>query len=131
MADEREVHAHRGAPAERSNGRWCIPDDDQAPHVTQCDDETLWTLDCYDERRAKLLMGMGCKPLPATHSAGKLFKVTAQQLIEFIAADAGLNVEFPKRKRAQLSPEQLEAKRERMRALNAARSGALSSMNGA
>lgn len=125
MADEREIHAHRGAPAERSNGRWCIPDDDQAPHVTQCDDETLWTLDCYHDKHAKLLMGMGCKPLPATHSAGRLFKVTAQQLIEFIAADAGLNVEFRKRKKRQLSDEQKTELSERMRRINSQRSGAV------
>lgn len=124
MATEQEFHAHRGAPAERSNGRYCIPDDDQAPHISQYDNEAAWTLDVYHSTHAKLLGKLGHTPLPCTHSDGKLFRLTAQQLIEFIAADAGLNVEFRARKRAQLSPEAMEAKRARMRALNAAKQGA-------
>lgn len=123
MAEEKEIHLHRGAPAERSGGRYCTPDDDQAPHFSQCDDETLWTIDCYHDRHAKALMGMGCKPLPATHSAGRLFKVTAQQLIQFIAADAGVNVEFRKRKKKALTDEQKAELSERMRRINAQRNG--------
>lgn len=124
MAIEQEFHAHRGEPAERSGGRFCIPDDDTAPHISQYDDETAWTLDVYHDKHAKLLGRLGHAPLPCTHADGQLFRLNAQQLIEFIAADAGLNVEFRSRKRAQLSPEALEAKRERMRALNAAKQGA-------
>lgn len=67
---------------------------------------------------------------PCTHADGKLFRLTAQQLIEFIAADAGLNVEFRARKRAQLSPEALEAKRARMKALRASQMVGSSGMNG-
>jgi len=131
MATEQEFHAHRGEPAERSNGRYCIPDDDQAPHISQYDDETAWTLDVTHDKHARMLGRLGATPLPSIHAGGQLFRLTAQQLIEFIAADAGLNVEFRKRKRAQLSPEAMEAKRERMRALNAARQGASLTMNGA
>lgn len=123
MAEEREIHLHRGAPAERSGGRYCIPDDDTAPHFSQCDDEDFWTIDCHNDRHAKSLMGMGCKPLSATHSAGRLFKVSAQQLIEFIAADAGLNVEFRKRKKKDLTDEQRAELSERMRRINAQRNG--------
>lgn len=123
MAEEREIHLHRGAPAERNGGRYCIPDDDTAPHISQHDDETLWTIDCYHDRHAKTLMGMGCKSLPATHGAGKLFKVTAQQLIQFIADDAGLNIEFRKRKKKELTDEQRAELSERMRRINAQRNG--------
>ena len=129
MADESEIHLHRDAPAERAGGKFCIPDDDTAPHFSQCDDESLWTIGCYDDRRAKVLGKLGAQPLPATHGAGSLYRLTAQQLILFIAADAGINVDFPRRKKAQLSPEALEAKRARMRALNAAQRGASTSMN--
>jgi hypothetical protein len=128
--DEQEFHAYAGQPAKRDGAKYCTPDDDQAAHFSQCDDDAAWTLDCYHDRHNKALVKLGCKPLRATHADGKLYRLTAQQLIEFIAADAGLNVEFPRRKRAQLSPEQLEAKRQRMKALNAAKHGASTSMNG-
>lgn len=131
MAIEQEFHAHRGAPAERSNGRYCIPDDDTAPHISQYADETAWTLDVYHDKHAKLLAKLGATPLPCAHADGQLYRLSAQQLIEFIAADAGLNVEFRSRKRAQLSPEALEAKRERMRALRASQLAGSSGMNGA
>lgn len=129
MADEREIHLHRGAPAERAGGKFCIPDDDTAPHISQCDDDALWTIGCYDDRRAKTLGKLGAQALPATHGAGSLYQVTAQQLIQFIAADAGINVDFPRRKKAQLSPAAAEARRARMRALNAAQRVASTSMN--
>jgi hypothetical protein len=128
--DEQEIHAHRGQPAKRS-GKHCTPDDDQAAHISQYDESDVWTLDVYHERHNKALAKLSHKPLSATHADGKLYRLTAQQLIQFIAADAGLNVEFPKRKRAQLSPEAMEAKRQRMKALNAAQRAASTSMSGA
>jgi hypothetical protein len=129
--DEQELHAHRGQPAKRDGAKYCTPDDDTAAHISQYDDDAAWTLDCYHDRHNRTLTKLGCKPLRSTHADGKLYRLTAQQLIEFIAADAGLNVEFPRRKRAQLSPEALEAKRQRMKALNAAQRAASSPMNGA
>jgi hypothetical protein len=129
--DEQELHAYAGQPAKRGGGKHCTPDDDQAAHVSQYDDDAAWTLDVYHDRHNRTLTKLGCKPLRSTHADGKLYRLTAQQLIQFIAHDAGLNVEFPRRKRAQLSPEQLEAKRERMKALNAARHGASLTMDGA
>jgi hypothetical protein len=126
-----EFHAYAGQPAKRDGGKHCRPDDDTAAHISQCDDESVWTLDVYHDRHNRTLTKLGCKPLRSTPADGKLYRLTAQQLIEFIAADAGLNVEFPRRKRAQLSPEALEAKRQRMKAINAAKHGASTSMNGA
>lgn len=125
MADEKEIHMHRGAPAERSNGKFCIPDDDNQPHVSQYDDEALWTLDVYHAHHQRTLAKLGAQPLPATHSAGSLYRLTAQQLIEFVAADAGLNVEFRKRKKRQLSDEQKAELGERMRRINSQRNGAV------
>lgn len=127
--DEQEIHAFAGCPTKRG-GKHCTPDDDMAAHISQYD-ESVWTLDVYHDRHNKALAKLGHKTLSATHADGKLYKLTAQQLIQFIAHDAGLNVEFPKRKKAQLSPEALEAKRERMKALNAARHGASLTLNGA
>ena len=124
MAIEQELHAHRGKPAKRAGGKFCTPDDDTAPHFSQHDDQAgAWTLDVYHERHAKQLVAMGCKSLPSTHSDGKLFAVSAQQLIEFIAADAGLNVEFRKRKKRTLSDEQKAELGERMKRINAQRNG--------
>jgi hypothetical protein len=129
--DEQELHAYAGQPAKRAGAKHCTPDDDTAAHFSQCDDESdVWTLDVYHDRHNKALVKLGCKPLRSTHADGKLYKLTAQELIQFIAHDAGLNVEFPKRKKAQLSPEALEAKRQRMKALNAAQRGGSTSMNG-
>lgn len=130
MAIEREFHAHRGEPAERSGGRFCIPDDDTAPHISQYDDETAWTLDVYHDRHAKQLGRLGHAPLPCTHADGKLFRLSAQQLIEFIAADAGLNVEFRKRKKRALTDEQRAELAERMRAINAAQKASYLADNG-
>ena len=128
---EQELHAYAGQPAKRDGGKHCTPDDDQAAHFSQYDDESdVWTLDVYHDRHNKALAKMGCKPLRSTHADGKLYRLTAQQLIQFVAADAGLNVEFPRRKKAQLSPEALEAKRQRMKAINAAQRAGSSPMNG-
>lgn len=123
--EEQELHAHRGQPAKRSGGKHCIPDDDQAAHVSQYDDESVWTLDVYHDKHNKALAKMGCKPLRSTHADGKLYKLTAQQLIEFIAADAGLNVEFRKRKKRQLTDEQKTELSERMRRINSQRNGSV------
>lgn len=127
-----EFHAHRGKPAKRAGGRSCAPDNDQTPHFSQYDDEAgIWTLEVYHEAHAATLAGMGCKPLPSTHGAGKLFAVDTRQLIQFLAESEGIPVEFLSRRKAQLTPEQVEAKRERMRALNTAKQGASLTMNGA
>lgn len=132
MAVEQEFHAHRGKPAKRSSGKFCTPDDDQATHFSQYDDQTgVWTLDVYHERHAKALMALGCKPLPSTHADGRLFALDTRQLIQFLADSEGIPVEFRSRRKAQLSPEALEAKRARMKALNAAQRVASSPMNGA
>lgn len=126
MAAEQEFHAHKGQPAERSNGRFCIPDDDTAPHVSQYDDESeAWTLDVYHAQHAKTLAKLGHTSLPCTHADGQLFRLTAQQLIEFIAADAGLHVEFRKRKKRTLTDEQKAELQTRMRRINAERNGAV------
>lgn len=132
MAVEQEFHAHRGKPAKRSNGRYCIPDDDQAPHFSQYDDQAgVWTLDVYHDKHAKQLVAMGCKALPSTHSDGKLFAVDTRQLIQFLADSEGIPIEFRSRRKAQLLPEQLEAKRARMKAMNAVKRNASLTMNGA
>lgn len=122
MATEQEFHAHRGHLAKRSNGRYCILDDDTAPHISQYDDEA-WTLDVYHERHAKQLVAMGCKALPSTHSTGKLFAVDTRQLIQFLADSEGIAIEFRKRKKRQLSDEQKAELTERMRRINAQRNG--------
>jgi hypothetical protein len=120
--NEQEFHALRGKPAKRSGGKYCTPDDDQAG---------VWTLDVYHDKHAKALVTMGLQPLPSTHADGKLFAVDTRQLIQFLADSEGIAIEFRSRRRAQLSPEQLEAKRARMKALNAAKAGASLTMNGA
>jgi hypothetical protein len=123
---EQELHAYAGQPAKRDGGKHCTPDDDQAAHFSQYDDESdVWTLDVYHDRHNKALAKMGCKPLRSTHADGKLYRLTAQQLIEFVAADAGLNVEFRKRKKRQLTDEQKTELGERMRRINSQRNGSV------
>jgi len=56
---------------------------------------------------------------PSAHS-GRVFTVDAKQLIQFIAAENDLIVEFRQRKRQTLTPEKAEARRLRMAAMNAA-----------
>lgn len=98
-------------------------------HVRNYDNEEVWHLDAYDRRSATILDQLGATRIDAGHD-GASYDCTPQQVIEYIAALAGLNVEFRSRKKAQLSPEQLAAKRERMRQMNAAKLASLSTMNG-
>jgi len=126
MATEQEFHGHRGKPAKRSNGKYCTPDEDNAPSFHQYDDEAgTWTLDVYNARHAKMLVAMGCKVLPSTHSAGNLFVVDTRQLIAFLADSEGIAIEFRKRRKRTLSDEQKAELGDRMRRMNAERNGTL------
>jgi hypothetical protein len=92
-------------------------DNDNSNKVRQCDDSGKWTVESYEAKTTKAMLECGAKQLP-NRIDGRLFEVDAKQLIEFIAASSGLNVEFRARKRQTLSPEKAEAKRQRMAELN-------------
>ena len=92
-------------------------DDDASNKVRQCSDGQLWTVESYESRTTKAMIDAGARQLPS-RLGGRLFEVDARQLIEFIAASSGLNVEFRARKRPALSPEAAEARRIRMAEMN-------------
>ena len=94
-------------------------DDDESAKARHHDNDDFWVVESYEARTTKAMLDAGATQLPS-RVAGKLFSVDARQLIEFIAAASGLNVEFRNRKRQQLSPEKAEARRQRMAAINAA-----------
>lgn len=94
-------------------------DNDESAKARHCDDDQTWTIESYDPKVTRRMIEMGATAKPSRID-GHLFTVDAKQLIEFIAASSGLNVEFRSRKRQQLSPEKVEARRQRMAAMNAA-----------
>jgi len=106
MKDEQEYIFHRDIS------------DDSSAKVRHHDDEQTWTIESYDLRVTQRMIELGATAKPSRID-GHLFAVDAKLLIEFIAASAGLNVEFRNRKRQQLSPEKIEARRQRMAELNA------------
>lgn len=76
-------------------------------------------MEAYDRRSATILEGVGAKRAETPYS-GDSFDCTPQQLIEYIVALHGLNVEFRKRKRQQLSEEERQRRSERMKVIRAA-----------
>ena len=95
------------------------PDEDRSAKARHCDTDKHWTVESYDAVTTKAMRAAGAAEQPSAHS-GRLFTVDARQLIQFIAAENGLTVEFRQRKRQTLTPEKAEARRLRMAALNAA-----------
>lgn len=106
MSNESEIILHRG---ER--------DDDDSNKARRHDDDKTWVVESYEARTTKAMIAAGAEQIPSRID-GHLFRVDAKQLIEFIAASSGLNVEFRARKRQTLSPEAAEAKRRRMAEMN-------------
>ena len=106
MNSEAEIIFHRGDR-----------DDDASNKARRLDDGQSWTVESYEARVTKAMIAAGAEQIPSRID-GALFRVDARQLIEFIAASSGLNVEFRARKRQTLSPEKAEARRQRMAELN-------------
>lgn len=104
--NESEVIFHRGNH-----------DDDTENKARHHDNDIAWVVESYDARTTRAMLDAGATELPSRID-GHLFWVDAKQLIEFIAAASGLNVEFRARKRQALSPEKVEARRRRMAELN-------------
>lgn len=88
-------------------------------HCRNYDNGDVWHVDAYDRRSTTILEQVGAKRIGTPYD-GVSYDCTPQQVIEYIAALHGLNVEFRKRKRQQLSPEEKQRRRERMLALRAA-----------
>lgn len=90
--------------------------DDESAKVRHHDNDDFWVVESYQARTTKVMIEMGAIELPSRID-GKLFKVNAKQLIEFIAAENGLVVEFRKHKKRQLSDETKAKLAERLRGL--------------
>ena len=100
-------------------------DDCNEQHLRNYDGASTWHVDCYDRKSSAILDRIGAAKVDSGFD-GESFDCTPMQAIEYIAALAGLNVEFRKRKRRQLSDEQKAKLAERMRSINAQRSAVLS-----
>ncbi len=92
--------------------------DDESNKARQYSDAKTWIVESYSPKTTRRMIELGA-PVTASLIDGHLFELDARQLIEFVAASSGLIVEFRNRRRAQLTPEQTEAKRQRMAELNA------------
>lgn len=88
-------------------------------HVRNHDGGDVWRVDAYDQRSAAILEGIGATVASRYHD-GVSYDCTPQQVIKYVAALHGLNVEFLKRKRQQLSPQERKRRSERMKAIRAA-----------
>jgi len=92
-------------------------DRDDDNKVRHHDDDKTWVVESYEAKTTRAMIDAGAMAIPSRVD-GHLFRVNAKQLIEFIAAASGLNVEFRARKRQELSPEKMAAKRARMAEMN-------------
>ena len=106
MKDEQETIFHQDI------------NDDASHKVRHMDDERTWTVESYDPKVTRRMIELGASAKPSKND-GHLFTVDAKQLIEFIAETSGLIVEFRNRRRQQLTPEKMEARRLRMAEMNA------------
>ncbi len=104
MLEETETILHRNI------------DNDESPKARQYDDTQQWTIESYNPRVTRRMIEMGA-PVVASAIDGRIFTVDAQQLIEFIAAEAGLIVEFRKHKKRQYSEETKAKLAERLRVM--------------
>lgn len=108
MANETEVIFHHNGESDDGN------------KVRHHDNDNFWIVESYEAKTTRAMIEADAVRIPSRID-GHLFKVNAKQLIAFIAAASGLNVEFRNRKRAQLTPENAEKRRLRMAEMNAKR----------
>jgi len=112
--NETEVIFHRN---DRDDPSTTLRDHDAGAKVRRHDDDQTWVVESYEARTTRAMQDAGAKQLPSRID-GALFRVDARQLIEFIAASSGLNVEFRKHKKRQLSEATKARLGERMRGMN-------------
>ncbi len=89
-------------------------DESTERHISNYDSEGVWRLEAYDAKSADILQAIGAKQVERP-GAGIAFECTPLQLIHYIAALHGIDVETGK-KRRQLSDEEKERRRQRMAA---------------
>ena len=89
-------------------------DESTERHISNYDGEGVWRLEAYDSQSAGILRSVGATETKR-HGAGVTFECTPLQLIHYIAALHGIDVETGK-KRRQLSDEEKERRRQRMAA---------------
>lgn len=117
--NESEIIFHQGEPTEHSDGFFSAGDPDYPNKARHHDNEKTWVVEAYDTGTIRRMTELGATKKDSRIDGG-LFVVDAKMLIEFIASSSDLNVEFRNRKRPQLTPENVEKRRLRMAALNAA-----------
>ena len=117
MSEITERHLHLGAPEATTNGH-CAPriDNNKAHNYAE---EDRWTIETYDRRSETILDGLGATRVKSHHD-GLIYDMDARQLIEYVAAYHHIVVDFPKRRRKNLSDEQREVLRQRMLKIRAA-----------
>jgi len=91
-------------------------DDDASNKARHHDNDDCWVVESYDARTIRAMIAAGATEKPSAHS-GRVFKVDARQLIEFIAKSSGLAVEFRKHKKRQYSEETKAKLSERLRGM--------------
>lgn len=72
-----------------------------------------WLVDCYDDNIAQVMLNAGCEEVPS-HIEGTVFRMTAQQLILFIAEQSGVIVQFRQRKPKIVTEETRQKYRENL-----------------
>jgi hypothetical protein len=94
-------------------------------HIHNYDGAAVWSVEAYDRRSEALLRSLGATQAQSPYD-GAYFDCTPQQICQYVAGMAGLNVEFPKRKKRTMTDEQRARLAERMRSINRHREAVLS-----
>jgi hypothetical protein len=89
---------------------------DTVPMVRHCDDEAVWTVECYDDKLAKKMEKFGA--IKKLSIGGHLYIVDSKQLIIFMAEASGIHIEFKNQKKRTLSDDAKNRRSERMKKLN-------------
>lgn len=128
MIQEKEYHAHHGAPVVREDSHYVIPElpNDKTDRIHHYDNDNAWTVETYNPHIAVWLAEHGAEEKKGYHD-GHLFVVDARLLIQYIARVSDLIVDFPKRRKPQYSEESLAKLRERGRKLYEAQKAKASS----
>ena len=95
-------------------------------HIRQYDEESYWTVEVVDDKRAiKHLATIGALPVEARYADSALYRLDTAQLIGYLAEISGYRVKVTKKQKRQYSPEHRAALTERLRKINATKNAIL------
>ncbi len=88
-------------------------------HIRQYDEESYWTVEVVDDKRAiKHLATIGAEPVENRYADSALYRLDTEQLIGYLAQISGYRVKLAKKVKRQYSPEHRAALTERLRKIH-------------